>query len=80
MIYLQNMKFVPLILWPGGAYTDDTYTTTAVITIPYYDSFLESRLYRLIIAMPNERNTELPYEMYYVFVCPSELFSVINTL
>ena len=27
MIYLQNMKFVQLILWPGGAYTDDTYAT-----------------------------------------------------
>ena len=24
-IYLQNMKFVRLILWPGGAYTDGTY-------------------------------------------------------
>ena len=29
VIYLQNMKFVQLILWPGGAYTDDTYATTA---------------------------------------------------
>ena len=27
MIYLQNMKFVQLILWPGGAYTDNTYAT-----------------------------------------------------
>ena len=27
VIYLRNMKFVQLILWPGGAYTDDTYTT-----------------------------------------------------
>ena len=39
VIYLQNMKFVRLILWPGGVYTDDAYATTAVITIPYYDSF-----------------------------------------
>ena len=54
VIYLQNMKFVQLILWPGGAYTDNTYTTTAAITIPYYDSFHESRVYRLIMAMPNE--------------------------
>ena len=53
VIYLQNMKFVQLILWPGGAYTD-TYATTAVITIPYYGSFHESRLYRLIMAKPNE--------------------------
>ena len=27
IIYLQNMKFVQLILWPGGLYTNDTYTT-----------------------------------------------------
>ena len=27
VIYLQNMKFVQLILWPEGAYTDDTYAT-----------------------------------------------------
>ena len=27
VIYLQNMKFVQLILWPGGAYTDNTYAT-----------------------------------------------------
>ena len=54
VIYLQNMKFVRLILWPGGAYTDNTYTTTTMIMIPYYDSFHESWLYRLIMAMPNE--------------------------
>ena len=58
VIYLQNMKFVWLILWPGGAYTDDAYATTAMITIPYYDSFHESRLYRLIMAMPNEPKTQ----------------------
>ena len=54
VIYLQNMKFVWLILWPGGACTDNTYATTAAITIPYYDSFHESRLCRFIMAMPNE--------------------------
>ena len=27
VIYLQNKKFVQLIVWPEGAYTDDTYTT-----------------------------------------------------
>ena len=53
VIYLQNIKFVQLILWPGGVYTDDAYATTAPITIPYYDSFHESRLYRLIMAKPN---------------------------
>ena len=54
VIYLQNMKFVQLILWPGGVYTDDAYATTAVIMIPYYGSFHESQLYRLIMAKPNE--------------------------
>ena len=54
VIYMQNIKFVQLILWPAGAYTDNTYATTATITIPYYYSFHESRLYRLIMAMPNE--------------------------
>ena len=59
VIYLQNMKFVQSILWPGGAYTDNAYATTAAITIPYYDSFLESRLYRLVMAMPNVPKTGL---------------------
>ena len=27
MIYLLNKKFVQLILWPGEAYTDNTYAT-----------------------------------------------------
>ena len=48
------MKFVQLILRPEGVYTDNAYATTAAIMIPYYDSFHESRLYRLIMAMPNE--------------------------
>ena len=59
VIYLQNMKFVRLILWPGGAYTDNSYATTAAIMIPYYDSFHESRLYRLIMAMPNEPTSHI---------------------
>ena len=57
IIYLKNIKFMRLILWPEGAYTDHTYATTVAITIPYYDSFHESRLYRLIMAMPNEPKT-----------------------
>ena len=31
VIYLQNMKFMQLILWSGGVYTDNTYTTTVAI-------------------------------------------------
>ena len=40
VIYLQNMKFVLLILWPGGAYTDDTYATKVKSMIPYYDEIM----------------------------------------
>ena len=57
VIYLQNIKFARLILWTERAYTDDAYATTAVITIRYYDSLHESRLYRLIMAKPNEPKT-----------------------
>ena len=27
VVYVQNIKFVQLILWPGRAYTDNTYAT-----------------------------------------------------
>ena len=40
VIYLQNMKFVWSILWPGGAYTDNTYANKAKIMIPYYDEIM----------------------------------------
>ena len=52
VIYLQNMKFVQLILWPEEAYTDDTYATKVKSMIPYYDSFHESWLYRFIGMYP----------------------------
>ena len=75
VIYLQNMKFVLLILWPGGTYTDDAYATTATITIPYYDSFHESRLDRLIMTMPNEPKIELWSKTYLVLVHLAKLFT-----
>ena len=62
MIYLQNMKFIQLILWSGGAYTDATHAaTTVTTTIPYsHDSFHESRLYRIIgMVKPNEAKTTI---------------------
>ena len=31
VIYLQNRKFVRLIVWPGGAYTDATHGTKCKI-------------------------------------------------
>ena len=36
VIYLPNIKFLQLILWPGGAYTDDIYVTKVKSMIPYY--------------------------------------------
>ena len=68
VIYLQNIKFVRLILWPGGAYTDYAYTTTVMIMIPYYDSFHESRLYRLIMAKPNEPKRDVTFAFLISFV------------
>ena len=35
VIFLQNIKFMQLILWPGGSYTDTTHATKAKIRIPY---------------------------------------------
>ena len=40
VIYLQNMKFMQLILWPGGACTDAAYAAKAKIMIPYYDEIV----------------------------------------
>ena len=40
VIYLQNMKFVHSILWPGGVYIDATHATKAKITIPYSDEIM----------------------------------------
>ena len=54
VIYLQNMKFVQSILWPGGAYTDATHANTAKIMIPYSDEIMNRGYNRLILAMPNE--------------------------
>ena len=54
VIYLQNMKFVQLILWPGGAYTDDTYATKARITIPYYDEIMNHDYLGSLGCIPNE--------------------------
>ena len=31
---------VQSILWPGGAYTDNTYANKAKIMIPYYDEIV----------------------------------------
>ena len=66
IIYLQNMKFVQLIVWPGGAYTDNTYTTKVKSMIPYYDSFQESWLYRLIGMYPKWAKNTVQWEVFSV--------------
>ena len=40
VIYLQNMKLMRSILWPGGAYTGNTYANKAKIMILYYDEIM----------------------------------------
>ena len=40
VIYLQNIKFIQSIFWPGGAYTDNTYANKAKIMIPYDDEIV----------------------------------------
>ena len=54
MIYLQNMKFVWSILWPGGVYTDATYADDARIMIPYSDEIMNHDYIGSFVCMPNE--------------------------
>ena len=39
VIYLQNMKFEQLIVWPGGAYTDAAHGTKSKIFKNIYNFF-----------------------------------------
>ena len=57
VIYLQNMKFVQSILWPGGAYTDATHATKAKITIPYSDEIMNHDYIGSLGCIPNEPKT-----------------------
>ena len=54
VIYLQNMKFVRSILWPGGAYTDASYANAARIMIPYSDEIMNHDYIGSLACMPNE--------------------------
>ena len=74
VIYLQNMEFMQLILWPGGVYTDGTYATTVATMIQYYDSFHESRLCRLIMVMPNEPKSQVPTFLIDKFPWPFQYY------
>ena len=48
------MKFVQLILWPGGAYTDATYANNARIMIPYSEEIMNHDYIGSFACMPNE--------------------------
>ena len=54
VIYLQSMKFVRLILWPGGAYTDDTYATKVKSMIPHLIHFMSHDYIGSLGCIPNE--------------------------
>ena len=40
VIYLQNMKFNQLTVWPGGAYTDATHGTKCKIFVKFLKTFI----------------------------------------
>ena len=54
VIYLQNMKFVQSILWPGEAYTNAAHTDRAKIMIPYSDEIMNHDYIDSMACMPNE--------------------------
>ena len=54
VIYLQNIKFVQLILWPGRAYTDATHADTTKIMISYSDEIMNHDYIGSLACMPNE--------------------------
>ena len=57
VIYLQNIKFVELIFWPGGAYTDATHADAAKIMILYSDEIMNHDYIGSLACMPNEPKT-----------------------
>ena len=57
MIYLQNMKFLRSILWPGGVYKDATHANTAKIMIPYSDEIMNHDYIGSLACMLNEPKT-----------------------
>ena len=58
------MKFLQSILWPGGVYTDDTYTAKVKSMIPYYDEIMNHDYIGSLACMPNEPKTlKIPREL-----------------
>ena len=54
VIYLQNIKFIQLIFWPGGAYTYATHAAKAKIMIPYYDEIVNHDYIGSLGCIPNK--------------------------
>ena len=54
LIYIQKIKFVQSIFWPGGAYTDATHTDKAKITIPYSHEIMNHDYIGSLGCFPNE--------------------------
>ena len=48
------MKFVRLILWPGGAYTDAAHANKAKIMIPYSDEIMNHDYIGSLGCIPKE--------------------------
>ena len=48
------MKFMQLILWPGGAYTYATHADKAKIMIPYSDEIINHDYIGSLGCIPNE--------------------------
>ena len=59
VIYLQSMKFVQLLLWPGGAYTDDTYATKPESRSHIMIHFMNHDYIGSLGCIPNEPKSPL---------------------
>ena len=66
VIYLQNMKFIWSILWPGGAYTSATYANDARIMIPYSDEIVNHDYIGSLGCIPNEPKSQKVLKTNYI--------------
>ena len=67
VIYLQNMKFVWLILWPGGAYTDDTYATKFESWSHIRIHFMNHDYIGSLACIPNEpKNLSCIFKLQFI--------------
>ena len=59
VLYLQNIKFVQLIVWPGGAYTDNTYATKPESRSHIMIHFMNHDNIGSLGCIPNEPKTNI---------------------